>query len=234
MTSRSPPFCVSTRWWACRPLPIPSKPTPRTRPCGRVFGVGLLFTSRKPKARPWGRVSGFRRLPSPSPPSRLPPPSNLPHPLGCQTRPRVFPPLPYLPNTENAPMWRVFCVWHCSTCPHLLKTKNTPSVARFSCSASPVQYPSHPPHSPSCQTQRYIPPHAGHGKHTHLGVLSVFGSPFASCVEHREHTHVGVFSVFGAPCAPPLRTGHRKHTHVGVFFGVQSPFLFTFSYCFIR
>jgi len=70
VTSRSPPFCVSTRWWAFRPLPIPSKPTPRTRPCGRVFGVGLLFTSRKPKARPWGRVSGFRRLPSPSPPSQ--------------------------------------------------------------------------------------------------------------------------------------------------------------------
>jgi len=110
VTSRSPPFCVSTHWWAFRPLPIPSKPTPKTRPCGcwpalhlsktkstpmgacfwfspaslpipstptpkthpygRVFGVGLLSTSRKSEARPWGCVSGFRRLLSPSPPSR--------------------------------------------------------------------------------------------------------------------------------------------------------------------
>ena len=33
-----------------------------------VTSTGWLSTPRKPKAHPWGRVSGFRRLPSPSPP----------------------------------------------------------------------------------------------------------------------------------------------------------------------
>jgi len=80
-------------------------------------------------------------------PSLQPPPStgDARH---THVSPFPSPPLLYLPNTKNRPMWHVFCVWHCSTCLHLLKTKNTPSVARFSCSA-PMQHPSRPLHPPS-------------------------------------------------------------------------------------
>jgi len=50
----------------------------------------------------------------------------------------------------------------------------------------------------------------------------------------RTHPRWCVLCVRCSLCTPPSHRTQKEHTHVGVFFGVQSPFLFTFSYCFIR
>jgi len=146
-------------WLAC-PLPYPPTPPPISPSLSHLLNTkntphGACFSClacSEHENREHVRVFCVLWLACPS----LQPPPSTGDARHTHVSPFPSPPLLYLPNTKNGPMWCVFRVWHCSTCPHLLKMKNAPSVARFSCSA-PVQHPSRPLHPPSCRTRKTHP-----------------------------------------------------------------------------
>jgi len=146
------------------------------------FGVGLLFTSRKPKARPWGRVSGFRRLPSRSPPSQHQKHVHMDEFLvsACS---------PPLKNQKHA-HGGVFLVFG-GFLSHLLQadTSRKPKARPWRRVSGFRQLPSP---SPPCQHQKRV-----HGD----AFLVLAGSP---PLENQKHTPMAVFLAFsGSP--PPLK-----------------------------
>jgi len=216
---------------------LPSPLPPANHEKHTAWGVFLVFgmlRTQKPQSHSCFSYSV----------ASLPPPSNLPHPLGMPDTPTCLP-SPPLP-AKHGKCAHVTC-FSCLALLHLSPPAENEKHAQcgaffvFSTTCAVPLTPSAFPlvldmvlHPPSCRTWKAHPDGCAfhvrrtlcfpscveHREHTHVCgcVLCVRRSLFlCPHVKHGQHTHVSVLFVFGAPFATPLASNNGEHTHVGVF-----------------